>query len=149
MDRQNPYFTFQGFPVADVIFTRDPEKMYPQLNRTLISADFPKYKPHKNFQPFLKELGIKTEKDIVAKMHHWAPTSPLCLTFFNNSDGFLYYKIKVDRHDWIKLSRNFFKWDLNLGVNYLQVRTVSRKKIKGVVTFLKVKYGDPFSKVVK
>ncbi len=147
LDGKREPLTFQGLPLGNSLFTRDPRDLYFKVNQTLINFQY--RRDAGSYQKLLKEKGLvitgKTDAEKIAEVKKLEPLFAdkpnFILSFLNNSPWHSYYEYRLSaRGSWLKISGDSMNWNLKSGRSYLEVRSVNQMEIPGPGTFVDVLY---------
>lgn len=130
--------TFQGMPSGDHLYTRDVGLAYPRLNSTRMRFAFDDQPVDLN--EVMKKYEIATEDAYIANMWRWAPEGKFKVSLSGDMVDFDHYEISQGDGKWTTLTTNTTAWSLAEGVNTLKARSVSKRGIKGPVSYIKVLY---------
>ncbi len=137
LEAQTPFLTFQGLTMNNLVFTRDYQDLYFDINRVLAVLSY------KNSPPFtdtMKKYSVKTEEDYMASMPLFAAEPNYTVKCLNSMPWFHHYETKTEKGPWRILAGDAFDWELAEGLNTLCLRAVNSAGLPGPETIMEVQY---------
>ncbi|MFC3121217.1 hypothetical protein [Agaribacter flavus] len=140
MESKAPALTFQGMGrTTQSLFTDSFDIAYPKLNQVVVSLSaLPN--ENSNVQQIFKEYGIKTEEQYIDNMWRFAAKGEIAMSFNTNMKNFKSYQVKIGNGIWEQIDGEEFLWNLSLGENVFQVRSMSTSNVYGPTTFIEIMY---------
>jgi len=139
LENPNPSLTFQGQITNRIVFTKNPDHLYFDINRVTVEFEYQK-KPA-NFQEVAKKYGIRTEQDYLVKMPFFAASPEYWVIFHHNMQGFSHFEIRFNRHgEWIETQKPRIRWNATNELNYLEVRAINDLGRPGPSTYCEISY---------
>jgi hypothetical protein len=144
LEKQDPYMTFQGFPMDNLLFTSDPFDVYVPLNNAnmVFAYNIPQDFMVKAMEVFAsgeidsddKFLALRQSKGITA-----VPDFTLKLN--HNMPWFSYFEVKADGQEWKRVDGDTYAISLEEGTYTILVRAVNQAGHKGKPAKVEVYYG--------
>eukprot|EP01029_Cantina_marsupialis_P024239 TRINITY_DN617_c3_g1_i1.p2 TRINITY_DN617_c3_g1~~TRINITY_DN617_c3_g1_i1.p2 ORF type:complete len:382 (-),score=-10.48 TRINITY_DN617_c3_g1_i1:252-1397(-) len=138
MEGTEEYLTFQSMPSCRTIFTKNPEKLYYDINRCMVVMDYPKEEKQRA-RTKMKQCEIKTADDFKNNMHRFAAQPNFRLSLLNNMPWFEKYEVILNGEK-ISTEENHCEIELPEGVSELKVYAINKIGVKGIPTSLVIRY---------
>ena len=138
MEGTRDFLTFQSFPLGKMIFTKNVNDVYYNLNQTMIIMDYTQEEIERSKRAFAK-LNIKSMEDFNKNMPLFSARPEFILTFDNNMPWFDHYIVKLN-DTVIKPRNGKYRINLKNGINTIKVVAVNQSDIKGIPSEIIIKY---------
>jgi hypothetical protein len=138
-----PAMTFQGMATSLALFTRKKADAYPKLNKVnlLLSYDYKLPNFNKIFGSLNGLDENKLQKAFDEKLPLIAAKPIYKVKPKSNIANLSHYEYRFNKDKkWIKLKKDYIKWNAKSSLNIISVRGVNTLGRSGPVTFIKLSY---------
>lgn len=138
LDGTAPYLTFQGQTSVDMVFTKNPDDFYFDMNRVSISFSF---QQTSRFLEISKRYNIRTDGQYKRHMAEFAPVPNLNLSLLHNMPWFDHYEVRLNGKLLEADAKGRYPANLTEGVNSLEAVAINKSGLKGIPTKMVLRYG--------